>query len=135
MTNSQAVVHESWLVRCFHHPSIFRRSNPHIINNERYPILLPRGLPGCHIPTLPTYTPNSAFSVSRFLANFHRDTAKNDNSTTTVHQEEPSPPSPLLEIAPHFPLHSVLPHSHPERTCNLQSTPTPNYILTSLQKS
>lgn len=120
MTNSQAVAHESWLVRCSHYPSRFRRSNPHIINHDRYPILLPRRLPGRHIPTLATYTPNSALPVSQFLANFHRDTAKNDQSTTTVHQEEPSAPSPLLEIAPHFPLHSVLPHSHPEGTCNLK---------------
>ena len=91
MTNSQAVAYENWLVRCSHHPSRFRRSNLHIINHERFPIVLPRGLPGRHIPTLTTYTTNSAFPVSRFLANFHRDTAKNDHSTTTVHQEEPFP--------------------------------------------
>ena len=118
VTNSQAPASESWLVRCSPCTSGFNQSNPHDINHGSLTILLPWGLPDRHVPFLANYTPNSAFPVSLSPTDFHRDITKNYHPTTTVHQEEPSPPSPLLEIAPLFPSHSILPRSHPKGTCS-----------------
>ena len=118
MSNSHAAAHDSWLVRWSPQASGFSWSNPHDMNYERLPLLLPWGLPCCHVPTLATYTGNSAFPVSPFLTNFHSATSKNYYSTTTFHQQEPVPYSPLLEIPPSFPLHSTLPHSHLKGTCS-----------------
>ena len=60
----------------------------------------------------------TAFPVSPFLADFHRGTAKNYHPTTTGLQQEPTPQSPLLEIAPPFPPHSILPQSYHKGTCS-----------------
>ena len=43
-----------------------------------------------------------------------------------VHQQEPSPPSPLLKIAPLFPPHSDLPSLRPP------ATPTPKELAVSI---
>ena len=97
VNNSQAAAHESWLVRCSPPALGFGWSNPHDINCGRQPILLPWWLPRRHVPTLATYTANSAFPVSPFLTYLNSDNTKNYHSTTTVIPS--SPPSTPKEVA------------------------------------
>ena len=52
---------------------------------------LKKYLPGCHVPALATYKPNSAFPVSSFLTDFHSSTTKSYHQTTVLHQQNPAP--------------------------------------------
>ena len=98
MTNSQAAIYESWLVKCSRLTPRFSRNNLHDINHGRYPILLPWGLPGCRVPALATHTPDSTFPVTPPPTDFHPNTTKKYHPVTTVHQQEPTPPSPHFHL-------------------------------------
>ena len=66
------------------------------------------------LPCLDIYTANSAFPVSPFLTDLNSNTTKNYYSIITVHQQEPAPQFPLLEIFSPSPLTPSSPTPNPK---------------------
>ena len=110
MTNRQAAAHESWLVRC----------SLSLLDLAICIILTTGGSPFCSHEGYLAFCPcpSYCFPSVPIPSRFPQGTAKNYHPTTTGLQQEPTPQSPLLEIAPPFPPHSILPQSYPKGTCS-----------------
>ena len=93
VTNSQAAIHESCLVRSSSLALRCSRNDLHDINYGRQLILLSQGLSHRQVPARATHTPDSASLVSPSPTDFHTGTIKKYHPVITVYQQEPDPSS------------------------------------------
>ena len=92
MTNSQAAIHESCLVKCSTRALRFSRSNIHDTNHVRKLIEPLSVHPDHQGPALASHILNSALLVNPSPTDFHAGTTKNCYRATTVHQHVLAPP-------------------------------------------